>query len=350
MNTRIVRAFGEIRNALDSVTVGYDEFKDALIVAFAKQAFGIRGGHLLVFGPTGVAKTVTVKGLARVLGSASIAIPYARVSGNPDTMPADFLMRRETTYDESGRPSFHWALQAIETFERCPELILPGLLQFDELDKITPKAQHGLLEAMEEQQVSVPKRGIVPLSFMLVATANTRRFDPTAQPLSRAVQDRFGSVISLGYQGVDEDVQMLEAVTSSLNPTDIALSDFPVEEFLAMRAAIQQEGLLIGVSTELKRRIITAIKLTQTRVPGYTDFTKFVKVPAGPRAQLDLFWEAGVHALLTGTNELAASHCMSVGHRVLRGRVEVTTEAEMDGTSTDVLISRILAEVFDRPF
>lgn len=343
---KISSAFGEIRSALDRVTVGYGEFKDALVVALLKQSLGIRGGHVLVFGPTGTAKTKTTKGLARILGSVGIPVPYERVQGNPDTMPSDFLFRRTADYGEDGRLKFVWNLQKIGRFERRSEAALPGLFQFDELDKVTANGQFALLEAMEEQQVTVLDGRTVGLNFVLVATANTRKFDPTAKPLSRAVQDRFGAVVLLGYQGLEDDLEMLEQATSSLREPEIKLNHFPVQELEEIRSSVRENGLPLRVSSDMKKRIITVAKLTQQKLDGYTDFTRYIKVPAGPRATLDLFWESGASALLAGASELTAEFPMNVGLRVLRGRVEATPEAEIDGMTTDVVITKILAEVF----
>jgi MoxR-like ATPase len=352
---RISGAFAEIRQALDKVTVGYHEFKDALLIALVKQSLGIRGGHVLVFGPTGTAKTRTTNGLARILGSVGIPVPYERVQGNPDTMPSDFLFRRTADYDDQGKLKFLWSLQKIGQFERKSGQVLPGLFQFDELDKVTANGQFALLEAMEEQQVTVLDGRTVGLNFVLVATANTRKFDPTAKPLSRAVQDRFGAVVLLGYQGLTEDLEMLEQTTSSLAEPEIRLNNFPVSELEELRKQVREDGLPLRVSADMRKRIVTTIKLTQQKLDGYTDFIRYIKVPAGPRAILDLYWESGVSALLAGADELTAEFPLSVGLRVLRGRVEVTPEAEIEGMTTDVVITKILAEVFgdapcSRPF
>jgi len=342
---KVASAFAEIRQAMDQIIVGHSELKDALVVALFKRALGIRGGHVLVFGPPGTGKTHSVKSLVRILSGMGVQVPYERVQGNPDLTPSDFLFRRTVEY-EGGSPRFVWALQKIGSFVAEGDAALPGILQFDELDKTPPSAQFALLEVMEEQQVTVLDGRTWPLNFVLVATANTRRFDPTAKPLSRAVQDRFGAVVILGYQSLEEDIEILERSIRSLREPELRLSPFPLAELMGLRRAIQESGLPVRASEDMKRKIATAVKLTQQPVDGYPDFTRYVKVPAGPRATLDLFWESMVSALLDGAGELTDEYPLAVGLQVLRGRVEVTPEAEIEGMTADTLISQILAAVF----
>ncbi len=342
---KVASAFAEIRQALDQLVVGHGELKDALVVALFKRALGIRGGHVLVFGPPGTGKTHSIKSLVRILSGMGIQVPYERVQGNPDLTPSDFLFRRTVVY-ENGGPRFVWALQKIGSFVAKEETALPGIFQFDELDKTTPSAQFALLEAMEEQQVTVLDGRTLPLNFVLVATANTRRFDPTAKPLSRAVQDRFGAVVVLGYQSLEEDVEILERSIRSLREPDPRLSPFPLAELMELRKAIRENDFPVRAGEDMKRKIAIAVKLTQQPIDGYPDFTRYIKAPAGPRATLDLFWESAVSALLDGAGELTDEYPLAVGLRVLRGRVEVTPEAEIEGMTTDVLVSQILAAVF----
>jgi MoxR-like ATPase len=342
---KVASAFAEIRQVMDQLVVGHGELKDALVVALFKRALGIRGGHVLVYGPPGTGKTHTVKSLVSLLEGMGVQTPYERVQGNPDLTPSDFLFRRTVEY-EGGSPRFVWALQKIGSFVAREDAALPGIFQFDELDKTTPSAQFALLEVMEEQQITVLDGRTLPLNFVLVATANTRRFDPTAKPLSRAVQDRFGSVVILGYQGIEEDVEILERAARSLRGPELHLSPFPIAELMELRREVQERGLPLRVSEDMKRRIVAAVKLTQQAVDGFPDFTRYIKAPAGPRAILDLYWESTVSALLDGAGELTADYPLAVGLRVLRGRVEVTPEAEIGGVTTDVLISQILAAVF----
>jgi MoxR-like ATPase len=342
---KVASAFAEIRQAMDQLVVGHGELKDALVVALFKRALGIRGGHVLVYGPPGTGKTHSIKSLVRVLSRMGVQVPYERVQGNPDLTPSDFLFRRTVEY-EGGSPRFVWALQKIGSFVAEENEALPGILQFDELDKTPPNAQFALLEVMEEQQITVLDGRTLPLNFVLVATANTRRFDPTAKPLSRAVQDRFGAVVILGYQSLEEDIEILEQSIRSLREPELRLSPFPLAELMELRKAIQESDLPVRVSEDMKRKIATAVKLTQQPVDGYPDFTRYIKVPAGPRATLDLFWESMVSALLDGAGELTDEYPLIVGLRVLRGRVEVTPEAEIEGMTADTLISQILAAVF----
>lgn len=342
---KVASAFVEIRQAMDQLVVGHGELKDALVVALFKRALGVRGGHVLVFGPPGTGKTHSIKSLVRILSGMGVQVPYERIQGNPDLTPSDFLFRRTVEY-EDGNPCFVWALQKIGSFVAKEDAALPGILQFDELDKTTPSAQFALLEVMEEQQITVLDGRTLPLNFVLVATANTRRFDPTAKPLSRSVQDRFGSVVILGYQSIEEDVEMLERVALSLREPSLRLSPFPLAELMELRKAIRESGFPVRVSEDMKRKIVIAVKLAQQPVDGYPDFTRYIKVPPGPRAILDLFLESTISALLNGAGELTADYPLAVGLRVLRGRVEVTPEAEIEGMTADALISQILAAVF----
>jgi MoxR-like ATPase len=342
---KVAEAFAEIRRAMDQIVVGHSELKDALVVALFKRALGVPSGHVLVFGPPGTGKTRAVKGLVRILHAMGAQVPYERVQGNPDLTPSDFLFRRTVEY-ESGSPRFVWALQKIGSFVAREEAALPGILQFDELDKTTPSAQFALLEVMEEQQITVLDGRTLPLSFVLVATANTRRFDPTAKPLSRAVQDRFGAVVLLGYQSLEEDVEILERSIRSLREPELRLNPFPTEELMELRREIRERGLPLRVSEDMKRKIAIAVKLAQQPVDGYPDFTRYIKVSPGTRATIGLFWEAAMSALLDGADELTDEYPLAVGLRVLRGRVEVTPEAEIEGMTVDTLIAQILAAVF----
>ena len=174
---------------------------------------------------------------------------------------------------------------------------------------------------MEEQEVSVPDGRTIKLNFVLVATANSRRFDPTAKPIPRAVQDRFGAVETLDYLSLGEDIEVLN------------------------RAAAESQ-LGVRPDADTAKRIVEVVKMTQGRVNGFTDYSKYVRTPSGPRGFLDLYAEAAVQALLNGRSNIATDDVLAVGHRALRGHIETNPEAEVEGKTVDTVITEILAEVF----
>lgn len=310
---------------LGGAIIGYQNLVTALVAALQKRSMGLPRANVLVFGPPGVGKTYATKTFARLVAEvAGQEVGYARIQGRADLMPEEFLAERISEYDAAGRPQFVYRLGAVGQFKDHDGL--PGILQFDELDKTPARTQHGLLESMEEQQLSLPSGERVPLRFVLVATANTRRFDPASQPIPRATQDRFGSVVFVDYLPLDDDLEVLQ-----MHQREWATN-----------------GLDLSVDPAILRGLVTIVKLTQRKLDGFTDWTQHVKVPAGPRGFLDLYAEAAMFALLNGQSHLSADDIREVACRVLRGRIEVKAEAEIAGRTVEVLIGDIVSEVFDR--
>jgi MoxR-like ATPase len=309
---------------LGGAIIGYQNLVTALVTALQKRSMGLPRANVLVFGPPGVGKTYATKTFAHLVAEvAGQEVGYARIQGRADLMPEEFLAERISEYDAAGRPQFVYRLGAVGRFKDHKGL--PGILQFDELDKTPARTQHGLLESMEEQQLSLPSGERVPLRFVLVATANTRRFDPASQPIPRATQDRFGSVVFVDYLPLEGDLEVLK-----MHQREWATN-----------------GLDLSVDPAILRGLVTIVKLTQRKLNGFTDWTQHVKVPAGPRGFLDLYAEAAMSALLNGQTHLSVDDIREVACRVLRGRIEVKVEAEIAGRTVEVLIGDIVAEVFD---
>jgi len=160
---KVAGAFGEIRQAMDQIVVGHGELKDALVVALFKRALGVRGGHVLVFGPPGTGKTWTVKGLVQILRGMGAQVPYERVQGNPDLTPSDFLFRRTVEY-EGGSPRFVWALQKIGSFVAKEDGVLhPRLL----LARHPPAPQSGPISLSALKRFYGPRSTSIARSVMV---------------------------------------------------------------------------------------------------------------------------------------------------------------------------------------
>ncbi len=311
-----------LRTNLAHAVVGYDELKAALIAAYAKRLAGLPRAHVLMFGPPGVGKTYATKTFARLVAEVSGSeVGYARIQGRADLMPEEFLAERMAKYDEQGRPGFVYELGTVGRLDASA--VLPAILQFDELDKTPGRTQHGLLEAMEEQQLSLPDGRQIPLSFVLVATANTRRFDPASQPIPRSTQDRFGNVVFVDYLPLEGDLEVLQMHERDW---DLGLTADP--------------ALLTGM--------VQVVKLSQRELPGFTDFAKMVKVPAGPRGFLDLYANAATQAMCDGRSCITVQDIRDVAVSTLRGRIEVRAESEIAGRPVEVLIRDMLEEVFGK--
>lgn len=344
----IVASFQSLRTGLDSVVVGYPELKDALVCAVFRRSLGLKG-HLLVFSAPGLAKTTLAKGAAQLVASMNGGhVVYDRVQGRSDLTPEEFLSRRKSEYDSEGRLQFVNALQTVQSFLASQVTGLPGFFHFDEIDKVPARAQFGLLQVMEEQQVSVEGLGTQDLNFTLFATANTKKYDPSAQPIPVSVKDRFTSVVELGFLPVDRDVDILKLVGGGTKKTAPTVTHCDEGDLLAVRSAVAEGGLgdLVSISDEIIRGCVTVTKLTQVKLPGFTDFSGKFKVAAGPRSYIDLLQEAAIASLLLGNETITPATCIHVGCRVYRGRVEVSPDVTMNGETADSVLHKILHEVF----
>lgn len=344
----VVESFRSLRSGLDEIVVGYPELKDALVCALFRRALGLKG-HLLVFSAPGLAKTTLMKGASQLVASMNGGhVVYARVQGRPDLTPEDFISRRRSEYDSEGRLHFVNALQTVENFAVDTVGPLPGFWHFDEIDKVPARAQFGLLQVMEEQQVTVEGLGTRDLCFTLFATANTKKYDPSAQPIATSIKDRFTSVVELGFLPLDQDVEVLKAVGGGRRRDLPAVTPLNPDELQAVSAIVSERGLggLISIPDEIIRGCATVTKLTQQRVDGFTDFSGKFKVAAGPRSYIDLLQEAAAISILAGHDTIQPTTCIQVGCRVYRGRVEMSPDVTMAGDTADTIITKILYEVF----
>lgn len=297
----------EIRRGMDSVIVGQEKVKEQVLVCL------VAGGHALLEGVPGVGKTLLSLTLAKLLGCR-----FRRIQFTPDLMPTDLL----------GTNVFSQKSQEFE-FHGGP--VFTDLLLADEVNRTPPKTQSALLEAMQEQAVTIDgvRRHISPI-FFVIATQNPVEFEGT-YPLPEAQRDRFLLKISVDFPTSANELSMLEAYASGkrLHETSVnALQQVMTgEELLAARALLSNG---IRIDKTLLDYIVRLIANTRNN--------ESVQIGAGPRASLALMETSRALALLRGRDFVTPDDIKEMAGPVLIHRVTISPEAEMEGvTLEDVL-------------
>lgn len=344
----VVEAFRSLRSGLDEIVIGYAELKDALVCALFRRALGLKG-HLLVFSAPGLGKTTLMKGAAELVARMNGGrVVFDRTQGRSDLTPEEFLSRRVADYNGNGRLQFTNRLQTVLSFVAESVTGMPGLWLFDELDASPHRALSSLTQVMEEQTISAEGIGTKALNFTMLATANTKKYTPEAQPIPRRIQDRFPVTVEVGFLPLDQDVEILKSIGGGKKRQIPSVVQCDPADLLVIRNYVAENGLgsLLNINEQIIRGCATVTKLTQTQLPQYHDFSRSFKVAAGPRSYIDLLQEAAVYSLLSGSEEITPTTCINVGCRVYRGRVEVTPDVTMAGDTADTVLTKILHEVF----
>jgi MoxR-like ATPase len=297
------------------VVVGQDHFLERVMVAMLAQ------GHLLVEGVPGLAKTLTVKTLARTIQGT-----FKRIQFTPDLVPADLVGTR--IYNQK-TGEFNTSLGPVFTH----------LLLADEINRAPAKVQSALLEVMQEYQVTIAgQTHRVPEPFLVMATQNPIETEGT-YPLPEAQVDRFMMKILVGYPSEDEEFVIVERVTG-------AAQDVAAVATTDELAALQRECRTGYVDPSLMRY---AVRLTHaTRSPerfGIPDMAKYVTYGASPRASIHLIEAARALAFLRGRTYVLPEDVSDLAPDVLRHRMSLSYEALADSVTADALILRILKHV-----
>ena len=297
------------------VVVGQDHFLERVMVAILAQ------GHLLVEGVPGLAKTLTVKTLARTIRG-----QFKRIQFTPDLVPADLVGTR--IYNQK-TGEFNTSLGPVFTH----------LLLADEINRAPAKVQSALLEVMQEYQVTIAgQTHRVPEPFLVMATQNPIETEGT-YPLPEAQVDRFMMKILVGYPSEDEEFVIVERVTGAAQEVAaVATTD--------ELAALQRECRTGYVDPSLMRY---AVRLTAaTRHPdryAIPDLAKYITYGASPRATIHLVEAARALAFLRGRAYVLPEDISDLAPDVLRHRLSLSYEALADGVTADGLIMRILQQV-----
>jgi len=302
----------EMRTELARVIAGQDAVIAQIMVAVLTQ------GHALLEGVPGIAKTLMVKALGRLLG-----LGFQRVQGTPDLMPADIL---GTTIFRPGSDTF--------TFHPGP--VFTDLLLVDEINRMPPRTQAALLECMEERQVTSDGTcRSLPAWFTVFATQNPIDFEGT-YPLPEAQLDRFLLKIKVGYPSQDEERQMLErhhGQNGARLLEDAAIK--PLETGLL--AAARDEIRSVRVEADLYDYILEIIRRTRE--------WPMLALGASPRAAISLMRVAQAFAAFDDRPYLVPDDVKRAVLPVLRHRVILKPEAELEGFDADRVLNDVLAAV-----
>jgi MoxR-like ATPase len=308
-----------IEEAVGQVIVGQrDLIRQTLITLLA-------GGNALLEGVPGLGKTVLVRTLAQV-----IDCRFSRIQFTPDLMPADIVGTQIISEDERGRRAFR--------FEPGP--IFANLILADEINRATPKTQSAMLEAMQEQSVTIARATHqLEAPFFVLATQNPLEMEGT-YPLPEAQLDRFLFKIEVPYPTVEELVTIAERTTgtqmANLNP----VAD--KETILAMQALVRAVPIARHV-TEAAARLTRA---THPNDPGAPpEVRQFVRYGASPRGVQALILAGKVIALLDGRYNVAVDDLTTAARPALRHRLILNFEAQAEGMTADEIIAAILAVI-----
>jgi MoxR-like ATPase len=297
------------------IIVGQDHFLERVLVAVLAQ------GHLLVEGVPGLAKTLTVKTLARTMRGS-----FRRIQFTPDLVPADLVGTRIFN-QKSG--DFATSLGPVFT----------NLLLADEINRAPAKVQSALLEVMQERQVTIAGESHhVPEPFLVMATQNPIETEGT-YPLPEAQVDRFMMKVLVGYPTEEEEFVIVARVTGTAN--DVV----PVATTEQLNS-LGRECRSVYVDPSLMQY---AVRLASaTRDPeryGLSDLGKFVSFGASPRASIHLIEGARALAFLRGRTYVLPEDVKDLVSDVFRHRLVLTYEALAEGTTADQLIHRIMQHI-----
>jgi MoxR-like ATPase len=302
LRDRVVR---EIRK----VVVGQDHVVEVMLAATAV------GGHLLLEGVPGVAKTLLANAYARALG-----IEFRRVQFTPDMLPSDLT---GTMTLRAGELAFR------------PGPVFTNLFLADEINRTPPKTQAALLEAMQERQVSVD--GVarpLPDPFVVVATQNPIEYEGT-YPLPEAQLDRFLAKIDVGYPSAADESMILRLAHHGVAPATLAdvQTVTTVEELVQMRALVDATT----VAGEVIDYVVALVRRTR-ELPS-------VSLGASPRAAVHLLAAAKAAARLTGRDFVTPDDVVAVAPAVLRHRIMLRPEAELERYRPDDVVAGAIGSV-----
>ncbi len=319
---QLIASRARINAELAKVVVGQKQVIEELLIAL----FG--GGHCLITGAPGLAKTLLVKSIARIFH-----LKFQRIQFTPDLMPADITGTEILEEGAEGRKM---------VFVKGP--IFANMILADEINRTPPKTQAALLEAMQEHQVTAAGiRHTLEEPFFVLATQNPIEMEGT-YPLPEAQLDRFMFNVVIDYLPEDDEVTVVKQTTA----TDAE----PIEPLFAGAEVLQFQKVvrMMPIAEDLVRyavRLAAASRPRQKNAPAFIN--EWISWGAGLRASQFLVLGAKVRALLAGRSHVTLEDLQALAHPVMRHRILLNYRAEAEGITVGQVIDRLLAAVKEEP-
>jgi MoxR-like ATPase len=317
MVEEIGQAFNRVRREIHKKIVGQDEVVDNLLISI------FAGGHVLLVGVPGLAKTLLVTSLCEALD-----LDFKRIQFTPDLMPSD-IVGTEVIQDDPVTKERMYKFMAGPIFS--------NIILADEINRTPPKTQAALLEAMQEKQVSVGGK-VYPLGkpFFVIATQNPIDQEGT-YPLPEAQQDRFLFNLFVDYPSYDEEIEIVRSVTSG--SSEEIVSAITGADILRYQNLIKKAP----VADHVLQYAVNIVRATRREKEEATEFVKeWLSIGAGPRASLALISAAKARAILNGNYHVSTEDVAAVAIPVLRHRIAPNFGAQAEGVKSDDIIRKLL--------
>ncbi|WP_333695188.1 AAA family ATPase [Flavobacterium sp.] len=309
---QLVQKRVELKKEISKIIVGQEVVVDQIILSI------FSGGHALLVGVPGLAKTLMVNTISQALG-----LDFKRIQFTPDLMPSDIL--GSEILDENRQ------------FKFIKGPLFANIILADEINRTPPKTQAALLEAMQERAVTIAGHNYkLSLPYFVLATQNPIEQEGT-YPLPEAQLDRFMFSIKLDYPTFDEEVQVVKSTTNDSKTTINSM--FTAEEIIDIQHLIRR----IPVADNVIEYAVTLVGKTRPDSPLATDYIRnYIDWGAGPRASQNLILAAKAHAAFKGKFSPDIEDVKAVAEGILRHRVVKNYKADAEGVSIEKIISTLL--------
>ena len=305
---QLVSKYKVLKSEIAKVIVGQDEVVNQILISV------FSGGHSLLIGVPGLAKTLMVNTIAQALG-----LDFKRIQFTPDLMPSDILGSEILDEDRHFK------------FIKGP--IFANIILADEINRTPPKTQAALLEAMQERAVTVAGHNYkLELPYFVLATQNPIEQEGT-YPLPEAQLDRFMFAINLKYPSFAEEIEVVKSTTSDKEVTVNAL--FTAQEIIDFQHVIRR----IPVADNVIEYAVSMVGKTRPDSNSATDLVKqYIDWGAGPRASQNLILAAKTHAAIQGKFSPDIENVQAVAYSILRHRIIKNYKAEAEGVTEEQII------------